>query len=454
MAIGLLGIHLLEFCENKFYGDQPFTGLVEIYWVSGLAHLRIADHIVKEEAHFLLVAMGHETESIDEFVEAHRTCLNDIMYFPTRNAYGLSSVAGNMDKLAALQYEFENVKRRMDDDNKKALRLEQKIKLLTNGYQIRAGKLWSQIEVTFRQMDTAGAELECFQALQKQEHLAAAHRINGLWEEVQKQKELEQTLQKRYGHLLAEQERIQQLMDEYRIQAQRKEEISEKIHALELAEAAANKIVVSSNENLEPVAASDVLGNAMAVDPSHNDTSSQQIDAAQEQAHVGPKHGMDVNVVDGKANLPMDDVFHTTPSAARGPSLANEQSAKPVCNSSEGFDSADNSQFSGADGNELIKVLGQTPLGKGDTPSDIVDSQEDKRIRDSSGILDESLGSSEDFREDMAMEDEQNVVEVSVVDGVLTNPEGIVQETAEVCYANGEIVQISEVPEEMINLEA
>lgn len=91
---------------------------------------------MKDEAQFLHVAMGHENESLDEFVEAHRTCLNDIMYFPTRNGYGLSSVASNVEKLAALQNEFENVKKRMDDDTKKAQRLEQKIKVLTNGYQV------------------------------------------------------------------------------------------------------------------------------------------------------------------------------------------------------------------------------------------------------------------------------------------------------------------------------
>ncbi|KAL7228387.1 hypothetical protein ACSBR2_007162 [Camellia fascicularis] len=90
--------------------------------------LKEAGYFTKEEVQFLRLAMGHENESLDEFVEAHKTCLNDIMYFPTRNGYGLSSVAGNMEKLAALQNEFENVKKRMDDDTKKAQRLEQKIK--------------------------------------------------------------------------------------------------------------------------------------------------------------------------------------------------------------------------------------------------------------------------------------------------------------------------------------
>jgi pre-mRNA-splicing factor CDC5/CEF1 len=58
------------------------------------------------------------------------------MYFPTRNAYGLSSVAGNMEKLAALQNEFEIVKTRLEAEREKALRLEKKVNVLTQGYQV------------------------------------------------------------------------------------------------------------------------------------------------------------------------------------------------------------------------------------------------------------------------------------------------------------------------------
>ena len=39
--------------------------------------------MIKEESQYLRVAMGHEEESLDEFVEAHKTCLNDLMYLPT-----------------------------------------------------------------------------------------------------------------------------------------------------------------------------------------------------------------------------------------------------------------------------------------------------------------------------------------------------------------------------------
>lgn len=213
--------------------------------------LNEADSFIKEEVQFLRVAMGHEDESLDEFVKARDACQEDLMYFPTRYAYGLASVANNTDKLAALQNEFENVKKKMDDETKKALRLEHKIKLLTHGYQTRAGKLWSQIEATFKQMDTAGTELECFQTLQKQEQLAASYRINSMFEEVSKQKDLERNLQYRYGNLLVEKGRIERLLEEYKLELQRQEEIAAKNRELESLASVTE--TDSANVEYEPV---------------------------------------------------------------------------------------------------------------------------------------------------------------------------------------------------------
>ncbi|KAL7109079.1 hypothetical protein ACP275_06G152800 [Erythranthe tilingii] len=211
----------------------------------GEDELKEADESIKAEAKFLCMTMGHDNESLDGYLEAHKTCLNDIMYFPSRDGYGLSSVANNTEKLAALQNEFENVKTKMDDETKKAQRQEQKIKILTNGYQIRAGKLGAQIEAAFKQMDTAGTELECFQALQKQEQLSATHRISNLWEEVQKQKDLERILQKRYGDLLPELERLQNSIYAHRLHAQRQVEIA--------AAAAAKNDDLVLDESVTPV---------------------------------------------------------------------------------------------------------------------------------------------------------------------------------------------------------
>ncbi|GMP22200.1 hypothetical protein CsSME_00000321 [Camellia sinensis var. sinensis] len=328
--------------------------------------------------------MGHENESLDEFVEAHKTCLNDIMYFPTRNGYGLSSVAGNMEKLAALQNEFENVKKRMDDDTKKAQRLEQKIKLLTNGCQMRAGKLWSQTEATFKQMDTAGTELECFQALQKQEQLAASHRINGLWEEVQKQ-ELEQTLQKRHGVLVAEKERIQSLVDAFRVQ----EEVAAKNRPLELANAAAN-------ETAEPPA---------------DEIPSQEIDAAQVQANASPKQDMDADGVVENAT-PVVDVS----SSDIMPSVSAD----------------DATQLKSVDENHSSDIPDQNSAVKLNINSDLTDGDEIIMCGDTvNGTIGENLTSPEVAGGDLSAKDQQNTGEDGIEDSILTRPEDIVPETAE-----------------------
>ncbi|OIV95028.1 hypothetical protein TanjilG_10848 [Lupinus angustifolius] len=247
--------------------------------------MKDADQLIKEEAQYLRVAMGHESESLDEFLEAHITCVNDLMYFATRNAYGLSSVAGNMEKLAALQNEFENVRSKLDDGKEKIVRIEKKVMVLTQGYETRAKKsLWPQIEATFKQMDVAATELECFQALQKQEQLAASHRINNVWGEVQKQKELEKTLQKRYGDHIAELERVQNIMNHYRVQAQ--EEIEANNRELETIENTGDETNVQGTEN----------GSAVSVDPSHDGTIDQQVDNVQDQATCSLKNDdMDVN---------------------------------------------------------------------------------------------------------------------------------------------------------------
>ncbi|KAM0936216.1 putative transcription factor MYB-HB-like family [Dioscorea sansibarensis] len=203
--------------------------------------LNEADSLITEEVEFLQVAMGHANESFDDFVKARDACLEDLMYLPARNHYGLASVAANSDKLTALQSEFEIMKSRLDDEAKKATRLEQKIKVLTHGYQTRAGKLWSQIEGTYKQIDTARTEVECYRTLQKQEQVAASHRVNNLIEEVNKQRELERTLQNRYGKLLVEYERVQTILAEQKEKLRIQEEIAMKNRELDEQTAAKNR---------------------------------------------------------------------------------------------------------------------------------------------------------------------------------------------------------------------
>ncbi|GLJ29314.1 hypothetical protein SUGI_0578120 [Cryptomeria japonica] len=171
--------------------------------------------LIEDEVSILRVGMGHGEASVDDFAEAHDACLEDMMFFPGRNSYGLASVASVTDKLTALQHEFENVRNHMESGTRKAVRLETKLKMLTQGYQVRAGKLWTQIEAAFKQADTSGTELECFRALHKQEELAASNRNESLREAVSQQKDLERKLQIRYENLLVEQDNMQKSIQEH-----------------------------------------------------------------------------------------------------------------------------------------------------------------------------------------------------------------------------------------------
>ncbi|CAN8305714.1 unnamed protein product [Cochlearia groenlandica] len=191
------------------------------------SELQEADRLIKEEGQFLCVAMGHENESLDDFVEAHNTCVNDLMYFPTRNAYGLSSVAGNADKVAALQVEMENTRKKMEEDEKKAENMKAKYKTYTKGHERRAETVWSQIEASLKQIEIGGTEVECFKALKRQEEMAATFRKKNLEDEVVKQKETERKLQARYGDLLAKLEKAEEIIVGFRAQALKQDDVED-----------------------------------------------------------------------------------------------------------------------------------------------------------------------------------------------------------------------------------
>ncbi|XP_023644690.1 cell division cycle 5-like protein [Capsella rubella] len=194
--------------------------------------LQEADSMIKEEGKFLRVSMKHENTSLGDFVEARNTCVNDLIYLPTQNAYGLSSVAANAEKIAALQVDMENARKKMEEDEKKAEHMKAKYKTYTKGHERRAETVWTQIEATLKQIEIGGTEVECFKALKRQEEMAASFRKKNLQEEVVKQKETERKLQARYGNLLAMVEKAEEVMVGFRAQALKKQEDVEDSHKL------------------------------------------------------------------------------------------------------------------------------------------------------------------------------------------------------------------------------
>lgn len=163
-------------------------------------------------------------------------------------------------------------------------------------FQMRAKKsIWPQIEATFKQMDIAATELECFKALQNQEQLAASHRINNLWSEVQKQKELEKTLQNRYGSLIEELEKMQNIMNQCRLKAEQQKEIEANNAHAETNETKINETDVQDTGSIVPHSAEDGNAQAITVESSHDGTSDQQVEIMQDKSTSSPSHDMNVD---------------------------------------------------------------------------------------------------------------------------------------------------------------
>ncbi|XP_010458276.1 PREDICTED: cell division cycle 5-like protein isoform X3 [Camelina sativa] len=200
--------------------------------------LQEADSMIKEEGEFLRVSMDHENKSLDDFIEARNRCVNDLIYLPTQNAYGLSSVAANAEKVASLQVEMENARKKFEEDEKKAEHMKAKYKTYTKGHERRAETVWTQIEATLKQIEIGGTEVECFKALKRQEEMAASFRKKNLQDEVVKQKETERKLQARYGNLSAMVEKAEEIMVGFRAQALKKQEDVEDSHKLKEAKLA------------------------------------------------------------------------------------------------------------------------------------------------------------------------------------------------------------------------
>ena len=108
------------------------------WWANRLRWFQAA-LVIEDEVSYLKRAMGHEDAAPEDFAEARDGCVDDLVYFPTRENFGLVSVASTNDRLSALQYEFEIVKKHMEAETRKAVKLEHKLKVLTHGYQVRYG---------------------------------------------------------------------------------------------------------------------------------------------------------------------------------------------------------------------------------------------------------------------------------------------------------------------------
>ncbi|GJP39737.1 hypothetical protein CLOM_g24080 [Closterium sp. NIES-68] len=166
------------------------------------ALLMQARALLSEEAGYVRMALGQEDAAADEFIEAWEGCVDDLVFLPAQGAWGLASLGGSADVVAAQRPVVEGVGKAAESEGRRCSKLEHKVKVMSHGYQSRAEALWKQVESAHREAGTLATELQCFRALHAQEVHAAPTRIETLQRDVGAVTERERALQLRYENLL------------------------------------------------------------------------------------------------------------------------------------------------------------------------------------------------------------------------------------------------------------
>ena len=153
-----------------------------------LEALEAAGALVREEASALRLAMGHEPVGADAHQEAWQACFASQQ--PTT--------------VPELRLAFERVREHMEQDAKRASKLDSRVTLLLAGYQRRAAELQASLSDLVAQTAARAAELAAFQHLHAKEVRLTPARIEALAAEVETQALRERRLQQRYASAVAQ----------------------------------------------------------------------------------------------------------------------------------------------------------------------------------------------------------------------------------------------------------
>jgi pre-mRNA-splicing factor CDC5/CEF1 len=160
--------------------------------------LKAASELLNQEIAGVRSAMGHESTPTEEYASTWETVIGDILFVPSQQRYMRGAALPVSDRAAALQADFEGVRKEMEREAKRAAKLEQKVGVVTGGLTTRQQRLSGEVEGTMKELVAAEIELKCFQALHEQEQRAAPDRMEALYALVAAQAKKESELQERY----------------------------------------------------------------------------------------------------------------------------------------------------------------------------------------------------------------------------------------------------------------
>ena len=161
--------------------------------------MALARQVLADEMQVVREGMGHGELGLEAYTQVWEECLAQVLYLPSQNRYTRANLANKKDRIESLEKRLEQNRNHMKKDSKRATKIEDKLKILTRGYQGRAQGLVKQIGDVQDQIEQARLELSTFSFLKNQETGAIPKRLQSIMDDVEEQKRREKELQKRFG---------------------------------------------------------------------------------------------------------------------------------------------------------------------------------------------------------------------------------------------------------------
>jgi len=183
----------------RYDKDMPTTRTYDAFEEEDIAS---AKEMLGAEMLVVRQAMGH-TDVEDSYGQLWADTQEEVIFLASTDKYGRASRAPQKDKLDLLETEMKSIRKQMTKAVKKSVKIEEKRKKLTGGYQKRANKQVASIKQLTNEIETCSLQHEAFTKLREAELQALPVRMEKLQGEVDAQKSREEGLQKRFSDLLA-----------------------------------------------------------------------------------------------------------------------------------------------------------------------------------------------------------------------------------------------------------
>ena len=158
-----------------------------------------AKDLLAKEMDVVKHGMLHGDLSLEAYTQVWEECLAQVLYLPAQNRYTRANLANKKDRIESMEKRLEQNRAHMKKDSKKAVKIEEKLKILTRGYQTRAQGLTKQTQDLYDQIEQAQLELSTFSFLKNQETNAIPKRLQSIMDDVERQTKREKNLQELYG---------------------------------------------------------------------------------------------------------------------------------------------------------------------------------------------------------------------------------------------------------------